>query len=307
MNPLQRARRAFSTLVGLERRIESIQQALGRIEARQIAGAQDADLRASEFRAFSQWGEDGVLQRLVSGLPDAERIFVEFGVEDYREANTRYLLQTGLWTGLVIDGSAANVARIRSHEDYWRYNLKADTAFVTRENIDELLSRSGLGGRIGLLSVDIDGNDYWVLQAITVVMPRIVVCEYNSLFGPDAAISIPYDPDFRRFVAHHSGLYFGASLAALEYLMSARGYALVHVERSGTNAFFVDASLAGRFARRSAKELYVRASYRQARDAKGRLAFLDPAAELDAIASLPVVQVLSGETISIREALERAS
>jgi len=307
MNPLQRARRAFSAFVDLERRIESIQQALGRIEARQVADAGDADLRASEFRAFSQWGEDGVIQRLASAVPASERIFVECGVEDYRQANTRFLLQTGLWTGLVIDGSPANVARIRSHQDYWRYNLKAESAFVTRENIDPLLARSGLGGRIGLLSIDIDGNDYWVLEAISVVTPRIVVCEYNSLFGPDTAVSVPYDPDFQRFTAHHSGLYFGASLAALECLMAVRGYALVHVERSGTNAFFVDASLTGRFARRSAKDLYIRASYRQARDSKGRLAFLDPVAELDAIASLPVVDVRTGKTVSVREAVGRPS
>ena len=141
-----------------------------------------------------QLKEDGIQARWLAPTP----MFVEFGVETYVEANTRFLLRHRGWSGLVMDGSAANVARIRSDPIFWRYNLKAVEAFITRENIDSLIESQGLRGDIGLLSIDIDGNDYWVWEAVSVVRPAIVVIEYNARFGTDAAVTVPYDPGFVR-------------------------------------------------------------------------------------------------------------
>ena len=144
----------------IEMRCERMQEALGRIEARQLAGALQGDLRESEFRTFSQWGEDGIIQRLIRTVPIERRLFVEFGVQDYSEANTRFLLLHDNWSGLVMDGDEANIESIRRSDLFWRHNLKAHRAFITRENIDELLRANGVEGDIGLLSIDIDGNDY---------------------------------------------------------------------------------------------------------------------------------------------------
>ena len=119
------------------------------------------------------------------------------------------------WSGLVIDGDPANVSIIKSDPIYWRHNLKADCAFVTKDNINELLKRNGISGDVGLLSVDVDGNDYWVWKEIDAISPRIVVIEYNSRFGADRAVTVPYDASFVRRRAHHSMIYFGASLRAL--------------------------------------------------------------------------------------------
>ena len=143
----------------IESRCERIQEALGRIEARQLRAVSLPSTQEAEFRVFSQWGEDGIIQWLVHLVPIARRVFVEFGVQDYQEANTRFLLVNDGWSGLIMDGDENYINRIRSSDLYWRYNLKAQSAFVTRENINELLLASGMSGDIGLLYIDIDGND----------------------------------------------------------------------------------------------------------------------------------------------------
>jgi hypothetical protein len=284
----------WSAASGLSRKITRIQEALGRIEQRQILASWDGNLRAAEFRVFSQWGEDGIIQALLSGIPSASvrRIFVEFGVENYTESNTRFLLANDNWSGLVLDGSEQNIASIRQDPIYWQHNLKAECCFITRDNINELITRSGISGDIGLLSVDIDGNDYWVWESIDCVRPVIVITEYNARFGPDRAVSVPYDANFRRETAHHSMIYYGASLKALAQLGNRKGYALVGCNSAGNNAFFVRRDLLGGvLSERSVAESFVRNQFRETRDAEGQLLFLGPEEESALLAALPLVEV----------------
>jgi hypothetical protein len=279
-------------LDAIEQRCDRMQEALGRIEARQLAMAGVSDLGASEFRVFSQWGEDGIIQHLIGCVPVERRLFVEFGVQDYTESNTRFLLIHDNWAGLVLDGDEANIAAIRRSDLYWRHNLKAVQAFVTRENIDALLRDNGMQGDIGLLSVDIDGNDYWVWEAITAVAPRIVVTEYNARFGAKRAVTVPYDPAFVRSRAHHSMIYYGASLAALTGLARRKGYALVGCNAAGNNAFFVRRDcLPAALPERTPAAAFVAAQFREARDEQGRLQFLSPEEEISLLATMPVVEV----------------
>ncbi len=274
----------------LERRIELLQEAVGRIEARQTLGART--FREAEFRAFSQWGEDGILQFLVRHIPIERRIFVEFGVQNYSESNTRFLLINNNWSGLVIDGSAENLESIRRSEIYWQHTLHAEHAFITSDNINDIIGSKGIQGDIGILSVDIDGNDYWVWKAIDVVSPRVVVVEYNSRFGAEREVTIPYDPGFLRSKAHPSMIYYGASLAALSRLGEEKGYALVGCNSAGNNAFFVRKDVRPEILPRlSASEAYVRASFREARDANGHLSFLSFDEEQRILEMLPLVDV----------------
>jgi len=276
----------------IEMRCERMQEALGRIEARQLAGAIAGPLRESEFRAFSQWGEDGIIQRLIRTVPIERRLFVEFGVQDYSESNTRFLLLHNNWSGLVMDGDEANIEAIRRSDLFWRHNLKAHRAFITRENIDELLRANGVEGDIGLLSIDIDGNDYWVWEAISAVAPRIVIAEYNARFGPQRSVTVPYDPAFARQRAHYSMIYYGASLAALTRLGQRKGYALVGCNSAGNNAFFVRRDcMPASLAEHSAETGYVAAAFREARDQHGRLQFLSLEEEAGLLEALPVVEV----------------
>jgi hypothetical protein len=279
-------------LRSIDERCKKIQEALGRIEGRQLCDLPAADIPGAEFRAFSQWGEDGILQHLFRHISVSKRIFVEFGVENYTESNTRFLLLNNNWAGLIIDGSSKNIDFIKNDDIYWRHNLKAEHAFVTRETINDLIRRNGISGEIGLLSIDIDGNDYWVWEAIDVVLPSVVVLEYNARFGPDKAVTVPYDAGFVRSGAHHSTIYYGASLAALCLLSKRKGYSFVGCNTAGNNAFFVRSELRPPgLPELTPAEGFVRSQFRESRDADGALAFLTEAQEAAVLEKLPLAEI----------------
>jgi hypothetical protein len=261
----------------------------------------DTPLADAEFKVYSQWGEDGIIQFLISRVRPLEPTFVEFGTQNYTESNTRFLLVNNNWRGLVMDGSEREIEFVRSDVIYWRHDLEAVCAFITVDNINELIGRRFAGPELGLLSVDIDGNDYWVWQAITRVQPSVVVCEYNSIFGARRAVSIPYRADFDRTVAHHSNLYYGASLPALCRLAAEKGYAFVGSNSAGNNAFFVRQDRLGGLRPLSAAQGYVESRYRESRDASGRLSYLRGIERLRAVQDLPLVDVETGKTRLIRE------
>lgn len=298
---LNRLRRALDQVDAISRRLarldsasDHVREALGRIEGRQIQGLGVRDFDQVEFKVYSQWGEDGIIQYLIRTVPIARPIFVEFGVENYTEANTRFLLVQNHWSGLIMDGSAEYMASVKRDPLYWRHNLKAVQAFVTRENINALLGENGLHGEIGLLSIDVDGNDYWIWEAISGVTSAIVVVEYNARFGATRAVTVPYDAGFERAKAHSSMIYYGASLAALVSLGRRKGYAFVGANRAGNNAFFVRRDLlAAPLAEISAADGYVPSQFRETRDAAGKLQFLSPEEESQILQPLPLVTVES--------------
>lgn len=276
----------------VESRLELLQEAVGRIEARQVAQLPFQGLAQAEFRTFSQWGEDGILQALARLVPIRNRVFVEFGVQDYREANTRYLLLNCGWSGLVLECDEASVRVIRESRAYLNHPLQVGCAFITRENINDLLSQHGISGEIGLLSVDVDGNDYWIWEAIEAVRPALVVAEYNHRFGPERAVTVPYDPAFERGKAHPSMVYFGASLAALHALGKRKGYDLVGCNTAGVNAFFVRSDLRPDILPAlEPAEAYVPGHAAEWRDEQGRQCRKSAEEERALVFSLPLVDV----------------
>jgi hypothetical protein len=276
----------------LERAVAQLREATGRIESRQSAAIASPRLGDHEFQVYSQWGEDGIIDHLVRHVPVARRFFVEFGVESYREANTRFLLSQGGWSGVILDSDADAVAAIRRDPICWRHHLEVVNAFIRRDNINDLLAQNGAAGAIALLSIDVDGNDYWIWEAITVTQPAIVIVEYNAIFGPDRAVAIPYDADFRRETAHWSGVYVGASLRALVGLGRRKGFAFVGTNRAGNNAFFVQRDrLPAGWRELSAEEGFTPAQFRDGRNERGELAYFSPEKAAQVIAHLPLVEV----------------
>lgn len=273
-------------------------------DAMLLAGAQAAlqvrglsslqTLGDAEFRVFSQWGEDGIIEWLVSRLPGIPPKVVEFGVEDYFEANTRFLVQNRNWRALVMDGSQRNMARLRAHRMHWRHDITAVTAFIDRDNINDLIGGNGFGGEIGILSIDLDGNDYWVWKSLEVVRPWIVIAEYNGVLGDTQPITVPYDPSFTRMRAHSSGQYFGTSVAALCRLAAEKGYTLLGSPRTGINVFFVRNDLAGAFEGKIADRRPFPSAVRDARDETGGLTYAAGRDRLKLVAHLPVVNVDTG-------------
>lgn len=295
--------RALSAGLALARRAADEQKALtGRLLVNQLtARGPLADIREAEFGVFSQFGDDGIIQYLIREAAPESRTFIEFGVEDYTEANTRFLLTNDNWRGLVMDGSEANVRAIRQSELYWRHDLTAARAFVTAENVNDLFAAHGFAGELGLLSIDIDGNDYWVWRAVEVVRPAVVVVEYNSVFGARRAVTVPYDPAFRRTAAHHSNLYFGCSLRALDLLARRKGYAFVGSNGAGNNAYFVRRDKIGKIPTPTVEEGYVESRFRESRDREGRLTFLAGEARRRAVGDLQVFDVEEERLVFVRE------
>src|SRR5262249_28789068 len=162
----------------------------------------------------------------------------EFGVGGYLEANTRFLLTNRNWRGLIMD-SGEILRQVPNEPYYWRHDLTVGVEFITRDNIDQLFAKYGFTGDIGLLSVDIDGNDVWVLERIASVSPAILICEYNAMLGDLQPIAVAHDPEFSIAKAHPSMLYFGASIAAVRRVAERKGYTFIGSCSNGVNAFFV--------------------------------------------------------------------
>ena len=189
-------------------------------------------LTAGRFRLLSQNQEDGMLWSLFQQIGTTTKTFVELG-SGATGGNAAMLAGEFGWTGLLVEGDQGKVEYAGRRFP----RAKAVCAWITPETVNDLLERNGFAGEVDLLSVDVDGVDYWVWQAITVCSARLVMLEYNSMFGADRAVTVPYDPKFNR--RDHRFCYYGASLSAMTQLSATKGYRLVAVEPTGVNAFFL--------------------------------------------------------------------
>jgi hypothetical protein len=245
---------------------------LGQIQAHLNSQKEHIDrLSEVEFQVFSQWGDDGIIQYLVQKLRISNKTFIEFGVEDYRESNTRFLLFNNNWSGYVLDGSQANVDVIKGDRISWSSELRAKCSFITKENINALIMEAGFHEDVGILSIDIDGNDYWVWEAISCIRPIITIVEYNALFGSNTSWTIPYKADFVRSRAETIS-YYGASLKALVSLGKKKGYSFVGCNSKGNNAYFLRDDMVGNFVSvKNAQEGYEFCQFREAIVAGERL------------------------------------
>lgn len=255
-----------------------------------------------EFQVFSQNGEDGIIQYLINKINIKNKIFVEFGVENYKESNTRYLLTNNNWSGLILDSNENLLKDIRKTEIGWKNDLKAISAFITKDNINDLILSSGINGDIGLLSIDVDGNDYWIFSAIDCITPQILIMEYNSIFGPKANVTIPYKEDFYRTKAHFSNLYWGASIAALTKLANEKGYDLIGSNSFGNNIFFVRKDCNNIGLSLTPQEAYVKSKYKEARNELGQLTYINTHKEgLELIKDCPVLDLNSNTMSKIKD------
>jgi hypothetical protein len=216
-----------------EAHYRSLSQSLKYLAASSIGDRQDAagqrDLSAYEMRVFSQNGEDGVLLEIVRRLGSGSRRFLEIGAQA-AEANCIALAVLLGWEGTFIEADPQRAEEFRrSHGAHGR--IAVVESFVTRENVNELLGSAPLD----VLSLDIDGNDYWVWEALDSVAPRVVIVEYNAKLDPRRALVQPYDPQW----VWRGDDAFGASRAAMVSLGGRKGYRLVHAEAAGVNLFFV--------------------------------------------------------------------
>ena len=195
-----------------------------------------------EFKCFSQNGEDGILLYLFSLIGVVNRSVVEICAGDGTECNAANLIVNHGWQGLLFDGDSEQVARGKAFYAACRTTWVSPPTFVdawiTAENVNALVSAHGAAGQVDLLSLDIDGNDYWVWKALDCIQPRVVVLEFNGSCGPERSVTMSYVPDYRLDPTTQP-YRCGASLPAFVKLGRAKGYRLVGVQSLGFNAFFV--------------------------------------------------------------------
>jgi hypothetical protein len=199
--------------------------------------------RDVEFRTFSQNGEDGILLFLFSVAGVTNRTLLDLGSGNGLVSNSTNLLVHHGWNGLLIDGGDDNVdmARefFRSCKDTASWPPEVVKAWLDVESINEVVANHGLKGSIDLLSIDIDGVDYWIWEKLDQVQPRVVVLEYLDILGPERAWSVPYRRDFVGEYDEMGLCYGGASLPAFVKLGRRKGYRLVGCQLYGYNAFFL--------------------------------------------------------------------
>jgi hypothetical protein len=204
-----------------------------------------------EFRNFSQTGEDGILHYIFSLIGTTNRCVVEMCAGDGRQCNAANLVINHAWRGYLFDGDERNVAIGNAF-----YYACSDTflappvfrhAWITAENVNQLLAEQNVFGEIDLFSLDVDGVDYWIWKALDIIHPRVVILEFNPSLGGTRTCTVPYQADFICDFNDETGLtyfgtspiYYGASLAAFAELAKEKGYRLVGVNRYRFNAFFV--------------------------------------------------------------------
>jgi len=196
------------------------------------------------FRVHSQFEEDGILLYIFSIIGSPTKKSVEIGTSDGTECNTSNLILYHGWNGLLIDGSVEMIKRANifftSHPNAVLNEPKLVNSWITKDNIDGIIKNNGFEGEIDLLSIDIDGTDYYILDAIKCISPRVIICEINSAVPLGKALTIPYSDDFDCWnKPYPENTFRGLSLTAAQKLMKSKGYRMVGAHKLGFNIIFI--------------------------------------------------------------------
>jgi len=245
MNPLKYLIKRYAYYYYIRNRFDpavQIQQRSLYLEYRKLlgTGSKLPDLNECGFRVFSQFEEDGLLFYIFSLLGMSNKTFVDIGSMDGVNSNCANLYFHHGWHGIFMDGDSRSIKLGRhfysKYPTNWNYKPVFVNAYIKAENVNQLIEENGYRGEIGLLSVDIDGNDYWVWKALDVVQPQVVIIETHNEFGLNNIV-VPYDPDYV-YPGKHP-VYHGASPVAMTKLAGKKGYRLVGANQYGFNFIFV--------------------------------------------------------------------
>jgi hypothetical protein len=284
---------------------QQLRQGMPAIMAQKAARPGFRRLWDAEVSVFSQWGEDGILDYLCDFLGLGRPSVVEFGAADFQECNSRFLAEYRNSNVLAVDGRADLESTVNKLFVGWRTTVDAVQVWITPDNADGLLSRARTAfGGVDIVSIDIDGNDYWVAQSLDLTGVSVVVVEYQPLFGGALPVSVPRNDTFDRTTQHYSWLYYGASLRAFTELFAERGFTFVGTNRPVNNAFFVRTDRLDGFP----LELpdvggdlseYVDSRIRESRDRSGHLDHLSGAARVEVMAEMPLVSTANSDRLTV--------
>ena len=258
-----------------------------------------SNLNEVDFKVFSQNGEDGIIDYLLFSLQIEKPKFIEIGVGDYYESNTRFLFERSSGDGLIIDIIDNLQKRVEKNIRLWKGNLKILNRKIDSENILATLKEFNFFDNIDLFSIDVDGIDYWILEKMPKKFCKLIVAEYNPYFGSNLEISVPNDKNFDRSKYHHSNLCYGASLKSIINLLYKKGFVFLGTNLFKNNAFFVNSdfkdNLFLEIPNNNELNSFTNASFRESRDINNKLNFIDPKDILNEIKKCKVVDLSSSE------------
>ena len=259
----------------------------------------------AEVKVYSQWGEDGILDYLCERLEISKPNVLEVGAGNFSECNSRFLAENRNASVFAVDGRQDLISSVESSSLRWKNHIFAHETWVSPRNINEIISNAEKAiGKIDIFSLDLDGNDYWILQESNLETVSIVVVEYNPLFGNLRSVSVPRDDEFDRKSKHYSWLYYGASLRAFEYLLGLKDFQFIGTNRVGNNAFFVRKEITSQIPLVSDKDYSVYTDWRvrETRSKEGRLTFAAGYERVEEISHLELVDVVTGEKTTVGDA-----
>tara|TARA_B110000027_G_scaffold37840_1_gene41815 strand:- start:516 stop:1433 length:918 start_codon:yes stop_codon:yes gene_type:complete len=259
------------------------------------------DLSDVEFSVFSQWGDDGIINWLLENLPIKNKIFIEIGTEDYKESNTRFLLKYRNWEGYLIESNKVHIDKIKKQSIFWKHDLNLCNKTIDRENINDVIKNFKVPKEVGLLSLDIDGIDYWVWEKLKKIEPVIFICEFNSILGEKQKISVPYKRNFDRTKFHYSNLAFGASLPAFKYISELKGYKFLGTNSNGVNAYFIKKSYFKYLKLKIKKIVSYQSKTRESRDKSYRKNYLSGVNRINQIKNKNFEDVRNNKKFKIRD------
>lgn len=264
----------------------------------------------AEVSVFSQFGEDGILDTLCDLLAIPRPRVVEFGAAEFVECNSRYLAESRSASVLAVDAREELRTSILLRDVRWRTTVIPRVEWITPATAPVALefARERFGG-VDIVSLDIDGNDYWVAESLDLAGVSIVVVEYNAAFGPCRAVSVPRNDQFDRTAAHFSWLYYGASLRAFVDLLSRRGFTFFGTNRASNNAFFVRRIPQGLPFSLPGDDLstYTDVRIREGRMPSGELELESPTVILGRSPDLELVDVTTGQSTTVGNILRPES
>lgn len=256
----------------------------------------------AEVKVFSQWGEDGILDFLCEKIGLIKPRVLEIGAGNFTECNSRFLAENRNASVVVVDGRNDLVINVNSSSLKWKTHIFALEEWVTTKNINTIInSAKNMIGKLDVLSIDLDGNDYWIVEAADLSEFKIIVVEYNPLFGSAHGVSVPSDDNFNRATAHYSCLYYGASLKAFNHILDQKGFVFMGSNRVGNNAFFVHKQVVEKINLMVPRDLslYTDWRIRESRDSSRQLNYLSGSDRLKEISDLPLKDVINKIEIKV--------
>jgi hypothetical protein len=257
----------------------------------------------AEVKVYSQWGEDGILDYICEIIELTKPRVLEIGAGNFLECNSRFIAEFRNASVVAVD-ARADLLNTPLHSLKWKNHIELVNEWITPDNIDSIIKLAEQNmNSVDIFSLDLDGNDYWILENANLSQFKIVVVEYNALFGSSYEVTVPRNDRFERHKEHASGLYYGASLKAFVELLKLKGFIFIGTNRSCLNAFFIKKNLRSKFKTLKVKDLdqYVDSTIRESRDSFGKLSFLAGIDRNIVIESLPLWNVASQQMVKVRD------